>query len=42
MASTSPSFQKRIVELMICILGRVVQNENINMEDDEVSEFDIG
>jgi hypothetical protein len=30
------------VELMICILGRVVQNENINMEDDEVSEFDIG
>lgn len=42
MASSSPDHQKRIVELIDLHLGTLGQNENATMEDDGVSEFDIG
>jgi hypothetical protein len=42
MASSSPDYQKRIVELIDLHLGRLEQNENATMEDDGVSGFDIG
>jgi hypothetical protein len=41
MASSSPDYQKRIVELIDLHLGQLGGNENINMEDDRVSEFNI-
>ena len=42
MASTSPNYQKRIVELIDLHLGKLGQDENATMEDDGVSGFDIG
>tara|TARA_R110002050_G_scaffold244823_1_gene382412 strand:- start:5086 stop:5640 length:555 start_codon:yes stop_codon:yes gene_type:complete len=41
-ASSSSDYQKRIVELIDLHLGKLGQNESATMEDDGVSEFDIG
>jgi hypothetical protein len=42
MASTSPDYQKRIVELIDLHLGKLGQNENTVTQNDELSGFDIG
>ena len=42
MASISPDYQKRVVELIDLHLGKLEQNENATMKDDGVIGFDIG
>jgi hypothetical protein len=41
MASTSPDYQKRIVELIDLHLGSLVQNENSQLSSNDLESFDI-
>lgn len=41
MASISPDYQKRIVELIDLHLGKLEKNERASMSDDRLKEFDI-